>query len=198
MPKVHKFHGLELAGDSPINNMALERLPEDPTGLRVPGKIWYNTTEMAVKYTAVDDLGNLVVRAVPVGTGSGSDFDPTALEQALLAEIQARTDSDDALDSAVSAEVSRASGAESALDSAVSAEVSRASGAESALGSAVSTLSGKVGNLASLQTTAKDSVVAAVNELVAGAGGGGGIPSGDTDPILIAAQVLVARNFGAL
>lgn len=68
-----KFHGITLAKDAYIENMRVERLAADPA---TPGhgRIWYNTTEKALKYTSLNSSGGVVVQAFG-DAGSIADLD---------------------------------------------------------------------------------------------------------------------------
>lgn len=55
-----KFHGIALAQNAFIENLRVERLALDPTPL-VAGRIWFNTTEKALKYTSLGESDEVVI-----------------------------------------------------------------------------------------------------------------------------------------
>ena len=57
-----KFHGINLANGSVIENLHIERLAADPTPVTA-GRIWVNTTEKKVKFTGLDDTGAVVIHS---------------------------------------------------------------------------------------------------------------------------------------
>lgn len=63
MSRLPRMHGINLAGGSFIENMRAERLADDPTDLNA-GRLWYNTTEKALKYTTLNDSGAVEVRVL--------------------------------------------------------------------------------------------------------------------------------------
>lgn len=74
-----KLHFPVLAGGSTFGNLHIERLTADPSTLPNAGRVWYNTTDKAFKFTALDGSNAVVVRSV-------------ASAEALAAEIQNLTD----------------------------------------------------------------------------------------------------------
>ena len=57
-----KFHGINLANGSVIENLHIERLAADPTPVTA-GRIWVNTTEKKIKFTGLDDTGAVVIHS---------------------------------------------------------------------------------------------------------------------------------------
>jgi hypothetical protein len=58
--KFLKFHGIELAQNSYVENLTLESLATDPTPLGA-GRLWYNTTDKLFKFSSLDDNDNVVI-----------------------------------------------------------------------------------------------------------------------------------------
>lgn len=58
--KFPKFHGITLAQNAFIENLRVERLDADPTPLTA-GRIWFNTTEKALKYTSLGESDEVVI-----------------------------------------------------------------------------------------------------------------------------------------
>jgi len=83
-----KFHGINLAANGFIENLRVERLAADPSPVSA-GRVWYNTTEKALKYSSLDDTGAVVVQAFG---------NVTYIDSQVSSEAQARSDADDALD----------------------------------------------------------------------------------------------------
>jgi len=150
MANFPKFHGITLAANSWIENANFERLAADPVPVSA-GRVWFNTTDKALKYSSLDANGEVVIRTI----GSVEDMQAAnpalqaalsseisraqaaeaALQAALDAEIQARAAADSQLTSDLAAEVSRATAAEATLTSDLAAEVARAQAAEASLAS---------------------------------------------------------------
>jgi Coiled stalk of trimeric autotransporter adhesin len=61
-----KFHGIQLALNSWIANATVENLTSDPSPLSA-GRIWYNTTAKALKFSSLDAGGAIVVQVVATG-----------------------------------------------------------------------------------------------------------------------------------
>lgn len=58
-----KFHGITLASGATIENLNIERLAADPVPV-VPARMWFNTTEKALKFSSLDSGGAIVVEVV--------------------------------------------------------------------------------------------------------------------------------------
>ena len=61
-----KFHGIQLALGASIQNAVVENLSADPTPL-TSGRIWYNTTAKALKFSSLDSGGAVIVSVVATG-----------------------------------------------------------------------------------------------------------------------------------
>ena len=106
------FHGITLAANAYVENLNLEILSSDPMPVAA-GRLWFNSTDKVVRFSALDGTGAVVVRTI-------KDAESAATE---LAAAQA----------SVSAEEARAMAAEGAIASDLSDEVTRALAAEAAL-----------------------------------------------------------------
>ncbi|MDX5979635.1 hypothetical protein [Vreelandella alkaliphila] len=63
MSRFPRMHGMTLAAGGFIENLRAERLTADPTDLSA-GRIWYNETEKALKFTSLDSSGGIVLHAI--------------------------------------------------------------------------------------------------------------------------------------
>jgi len=106
------FHGITLAANAYVENLNLEILSSDPVPVGA-GRLWFNSTDKVVRYSALDSTGAVIVRTI-------KDAESAATE---LADVQA----------AIAAEEARATAAEGAIASDLSDEVTRALAAEAAL-----------------------------------------------------------------
>ena len=106
------FHGITLAANAYVENLHLEILSSDPMPVAA-GRLWFNSTDKVVRYSALDSTGAVVVRTI-------KDAESAATE---LADVQA----------AIAAEEARATAAEAAIASDLDDEVTRALAAEAAL-----------------------------------------------------------------
>lgn len=62
---LQKVHGFELADNGEIRKLRPEVVDADPTDIVAAGRIWYNKTQHALKFSDVDpDTGKLVTRLV--------------------------------------------------------------------------------------------------------------------------------------
>jgi uncharacterized protein YicC (UPF0701 family) len=148
MTHFSKFHGITQAPNSRNENANFECLAADPVSVSA-GRIWFNTTDKALKYSSLDINGAVVVHTI----GSIEDMQAviSALQNALSSEISRAQSTESTLMTNLSAEVARAQAtdaaldaevqiratADAALDKAITAEVSRAQAAEAALSSAL-------------------------------------------------------------
>lgn len=112
--------------------------------------------EATARDAADTALGNKIGTLANLTTSVKTD-----IVSALNSEVSRATAAEGANASAISAEVTRATGVEAGLRTDLDAEVARAEAAESALSS-------DIGDLSTLTTTAKGSVVSAINELASG------------------------------
>jgi hypothetical protein len=106
------FHGITLAANAYVENLHLEILSSDPMPVAA-GRLWFNSTDKVVRYSALDSTGAVIVRTI-------KDAESAATE---LADVQA----------AIAAEEARATAAEGAIASDLADEVTRALAAEAAL-----------------------------------------------------------------
>jgi hypothetical protein len=86
-----KFHGIALANNSWIENLHVERLASDPLPISA-GRIWYNTTAKALKYSSLDGVGAVIIQTIGDMTEALSAI--AAVQSALGAETAARTEAD--------------------------------------------------------------------------------------------------------
>ena len=63
MANFPKFHGITLAANSWIENANFERLAADPVPVSA-GRVWFNTTDKALKYSSLDANGAVVIRTI--------------------------------------------------------------------------------------------------------------------------------------
>jgi len=106
------FHGITLAANAYVENLNLEILSSDPVPVGA-GRLWFNSTDKVVRYSALDNTGAVVVRTI-------KDAESAAVE---LAAVQA----------SIAAEETRAMAAEAQLTSDLAAEVTRAEAEEARL-----------------------------------------------------------------
>ena len=59
--KYVKFHGIKLADGSEIENLRVEKVTADPTPISA-GRLWYNETTKAFKFSSLDGSGNIIIR----------------------------------------------------------------------------------------------------------------------------------------
>ena len=143
-----KLHNPELAANSVFSNFIVESVISDPTvvGLKNAGRIWFNTNEKKLKGTFINQAGDAL-------------------------EIKSLADNADVagINGSITAEVTRATTAEAALTNALNTEIAARIAGDSSLDTRVtaveSQVNGKVGDLTNLTTDAKDTIVAAVNEI---------------------------------
>ena len=143
-----KLHNPELAANSVFSNFIVESVISDPTvvGLKNAGRIWFNTNEKKLKGTFINQAGDAL-------------------------EIKSLADNADVagINGSITAEVKRATAAEAALTNALNIETAARIAGDSSLDTRVtaveSQVNGKIGDLTNLTTDAKDTIVAAVNEI---------------------------------
>ena len=63
MSRFPRMHGISLAAGGFIENLRAERLADDPTELAA-GRVWFNETEKALKFTSLDEAGGIVLHTV--------------------------------------------------------------------------------------------------------------------------------------
>lgn len=66
-----KFHGITLAAGGVIENLNIERLAADPVPV-VAGRIWFNNTDKALKFSSLDGTGAVVVQVAATGADLAS------------------------------------------------------------------------------------------------------------------------------
>ena len=94
MPRYVKFHGLELADNSFIENLRIEKLTSDPTPSE-PGRLWYNTTDKVFKFSSLDSGGAIIVhQAVSLDELTA---EVATLNSTITTEVTDRTNADSAL-----------------------------------------------------------------------------------------------------
>ena len=138
-----EYHGISLAPNSFIENAVFERLTQDPLPVEA-GRVWFNVTEKAFKYSTLTEQGSVIIRTFPN-------------KEDMVAAIKAEED--------------RAKAAELVLTNDLAAEVQRATAKENllearidALGSAFNYVGTVVGganavaatNLSLLEPSQKD------------------------------------------
>lgn len=130
MANFPKFHGITLAANSWIENANFERLAADPVPVSA-GRVWFNTTDKALKYSSLDANGAVVIRTI----GSAEDMQAaiSALQTALSSEISRAQSAESTLTTNLAAEVARAQAAEAALQAALDAEIQARAAADSQL-----------------------------------------------------------------
>lgn len=106
------FHGITLAANAYVENLHLEILSSDPMPVAA-GRLWFNSTDKVVRYSALDSTGAVVIRTI-------KDAESAAVE---LAAVQA----------SIASEQTRAAAAETQLTSDLAAEVTRAQAEENRL-----------------------------------------------------------------
>jgi hypothetical protein len=185
MTHFHKFHDTTQAAPNSRNeNASFERLATDPVPVSA-GRIWFNTTDKALKYSSLDTNGAVVVRTISsvedmqatistfqtalsneVSRAQSAESTLTtnlsaevaraqAADAALEAEAQVRAAADSQLTSDLAVEVSRATNAEAQLQTALSSEVSRATNAEAQLQTALSSEVSRATNAEAVETQAR-------------------------------------------
>lgn len=152
------FYGIELGAGSWIENAHFEVLAADPTPVG-PGRVWFNSTDKAFKYSGLNETGAVVVRSF-------------ASAEALATEVAS-------LNSALNSEVSRAQGAEATLQgnidtltSALNAEVSRAQSAEGTLNTKIDTTAASLTQYVDNKVAALGAVFEYVGTVEGGAASG--------------------------
>lgn len=188
-----EFHGISLAANSYIENLNVERLASDPVPVDA-GRLWFNTTEKLFKFSGLNSSGAVVLQTFYTAEEAAqavSDLQayadarlvdakaytdeletkimggvpPGTLDQ--IAEIAAALKNNPDIVDVITGQIDTL---RTDMESAVSAEETRATNAEDGLDGRITTLegqvNGKIGNLSSLNTTEKGTIVGAINEVV--------------------------------
>ena len=178
-----KHHGITLANNSWIENMHVERLAADPTPL-VAGRIWYNETDKVLRFSSLDGVGAVIV----IDVSSASDL-------AALEAIVTTINGDSTVEGSFRKEIADIVGAApEALDTLqeIAAALNNDPNLYNTLVNLVNTsisdlndqiigtateamdtlgeVQAVIGDKATLTTTDKTNLVAAINEVVASAG----------------------------
>lgn len=82
-----KFHGIQLALGSAIANAVVESLASDPTPI-VAARIWYNSTEKALKFSSLDAGGAVIVETAATGADVQEALDAIAALGARVSAIE--------------------------------------------------------------------------------------------------------------
>jgi hypothetical protein len=162
MPKIH---GIELAKNSVFKNAVIESLAADPV-LDVAGRIWFNTTNKAYKMATLDGEV-LVAKTFPTKEAveaaaaayASSVASTTAGAGAGLVGYAGKTTTNLTVGAGT---------VEASLDSlvvAVDADRVATQGLDSRIDVLEANVGGAMGDLATLTTDAKDTIVAAINEV---------------------------------
>lgn len=111
MATFQEFHGISLAPNAFVENLVLERLPQDPLPVEA-GRVWYNTAEMCYKHSTLTAQGSVVIRTFAT---------KEALDAAILAEETRAKAAEQKLTTDLAAEVERAISAELSLEQRINA-----------------------------------------------------------------------------
>lgn len=95
-----KHHGIQLALNSWIENLHIERLATDPA-VTVAGRIWFNTTDKVVRFSSLDAAGAVVIKSI--ADQASLDAAIASLDSKLNTEITNRTNADSAIQSELDA-----------------------------------------------------------------------------------------------
>ena len=96
-----KFHGITLANNSTADNFHFERLASDPTPLSA-GRVWFNTTEKAFKYSGLNAGGAVTVNVFSSAAEALASI--ATIQTSLNTEITNRGTSEAAITASVTAE----------------------------------------------------------------------------------------------
>jgi hypothetical protein len=107
------FHGITLAANAYVENLNLEILSSDPVPVGA-GRLWFNSTDKVVRYSALDSTGAVIVRTIKDAESAATEL--AAVQASVTAEETRATAAEDAIASDLSDEVTRALAAEAALD----------------------------------------------------------------------------------
>ncbi|NBW17428.1 MAG: hypothetical protein EBR82_56550, partial [Caulobacteraceae bacterium] len=107
------FHGITLAANAYVENLNLEILSSDPMPVAA-GRLWFNSTDKVVRFSALDSNGAVVVRTIKDAESAATEL--AAAQASVTAEQTRATAAEGAIASDLSDEVARALAAEAALD----------------------------------------------------------------------------------
>ena len=82
-----KFHGITLALNAFIENLTAERLSADPSPLSA-GRLWYNTTAKALKFSSLDAGGAVIVETIATGAQVQDALDQLAALGVRVSDIE--------------------------------------------------------------------------------------------------------------
>lgn len=114
-----KFHGIQLAQNSWIDNLHIERLAADPAGVALThaGRFWYNTTDKVIRYTAVSGE-DIVVKTIVDAASLSTTL--SALQSNLESQISAATGDASTVAAGLAQEILDRAAAVSALSTSLS------------------------------------------------------------------------------
>jgi hypothetical protein len=107
------FHGITLAANAYIENLHLEILSSDPMPVAA-GRLWFNSTDKVVRYSALDSTGAVIVRTIKDAESAATEL--AAVQASIAAEVARATAAETQLGSDIAAETTRALAAEAGLD----------------------------------------------------------------------------------
>lgn len=111
MATFQEFHGISLSPNAFVENLVLERLPQDPLPVEA-GRVWYNTAEMCYKHSTLTAQGSVIIRTFAT---------KEALDAAILAEETRAKAAEQKLTTDLATEVERAISAELSLEQRINA-----------------------------------------------------------------------------
>jgi len=180
-----RMHGMEIIGSETINNLNVERLAADPTPV-VAGRIWYNDTDKVMRLSSLDSAGAIVVQTFAteadvlalesvVNVINGDDVTagsfrkviadvvgnaPTALAtlETLAAAINNDPNIATTLETLVNTSIA-------SLDQQILGTATTAMDTLGEVEAKLTTITTAIGDLATLTTVNKSSLVAAINEV---------------------------------
>jgi hypothetical protein len=188
-----EIHGISLAANSFIENLNVERLASDPVPVDA-GRLWFNTTDKLFKFSGLNSSGAVITRSFYTAEEAAQavteleDYADARLDDAKaytdaletkimggvppgtldqIAEIAAALKNNPDIVDVITGQIDTL---RTDMENAVSDEETRATTAEDGLDGRITTLegqvNGKIGNLASLNTTEKGTIVGSINEIV--------------------------------
>ena len=83
-----KFHGINLAANSWIENCTVERLASDPTPITA-SRIWYNTVTKELKFSSLNGGGAVIVEVVATGAQVAQVVSDLAALGARVSDVEA-------------------------------------------------------------------------------------------------------------
>ena len=99
--KYVKFHGIKLADGSEIENLRVEKVTADPTPISA-GRLWYNETTKAFKFSSLDGSGNIIIRQA--ASLEELNTEVATLNTAITNEASTRASNDSTLQTNIDAE----------------------------------------------------------------------------------------------